>query len=47
MPEVREWLILNPRGIRLKPVALKFREFVRAKGPGFMKRFFTDVPFAL
>ncbi|KIC09575.1 hypothetical protein RA19_14710 [Leisingera sp. ANG-M1] len=47
MPENREWYILHPRGIRLGQASLQFREFVRRKGPGFMKRFFAGTPFAL
>jgi len=47
MPENREWYILHPRGIRLGQASLQFREFVRRKGPRFMKRFFAGTPFAL
>lgn len=42
MPELREWYVLHLIGKKLSPAALKFRSYIKEKGPEFMQEFFGD-----
>lgn len=40
MPELRDWFVLYPKEAVLGAAARQFRDFIKAKGPSFMRDFF-------
>ncbi|WP_422032553.1 LysR family transcriptional regulator [Roseovarius sp.] len=40
MPELRDWFVLYPKEAVLGAAARQFRDFIKAKGPRFMRDFF-------
>lgn len=42
MPEWRDWFVLYPKETALGAAARQFRDYVRSRGPAFMRTFFGD-----
>ena len=40
MPELRDWFVLYPKEAVLGAAARQFRDFIKSKGPRFMRDFF-------
>jgi LysR family transcriptional regulator, low CO2-responsive transcriptional regulator len=44
MPELRDWYVLHLSNKTLTPAVLRFRDYIKSEGPGFMRDFFGETP---